>query len=475
MLRNMRAFSLSRIMVALLALAPLQLPGALTQQAIKPVPFVDRQVLQTLLTDPPDTQFCQQQLGVACYRPAQIQTAYNLAPLFRQGLNGDGRTIVIVDPFGSPTIEHDLQVFDQTFNLPDPPSLKIIQPAGAVPPFDPSAFGGDEVVWAAETTLDVEWAHVMAPRANILLVETPTDETEGIQGFPEIVAAENFVVDHNLGDVISQSFGATEQTFPGASSIRRLRSAFTNARQHHVTVLAASGDTGATNLQADQSCCYAFPVSSWPSSDPLVTSIGGTQLHLDASGNRLEPDSVWNDGCATSAAACLGAGGGGLSTVFHRPAFQDHVRGIVGDARGTPDVSLSAAKNGSVVFYFTFIRPTSPWHLSGGTSLSAPLFAGVVAIADQAAGHRLGWLNPSLYRLESGTIDITRGNNSFTFCSSDPSTCGTPAEVDKTVTGFAATQGYDLASGLGTIDAARFVAALAKDRGDDGRDDSSVD
>jgi subtilase family serine protease len=459
------------VLLATLALGLSSVAAPATTTSVAAHPFIDENVFGAALPTPPDTTQCEQLLGIACYRPAQIQHAYDLEPLLSERLDGAGRTIVIVNPFGSPTIEHDLHVFDQTFGLPDPPSLRIIQPVGAVPPFDPNGFGGDQLVWAEETSLDVEWAHVMAPGANILLVETPTDETEGVQGFPEIVAAENYVIDHNLGDVISQSFGATEQTFPNAPAIRRLRSAFVNARAHRVTVLAAAGDSGSTGPLADQSCCFKVRATTWPATDPLVTAVGGTQLHLDLQGNRLAPDNVWNDNCDTAPGSCLGATGGGTSTVFARPEFQDKVRSEVGRARGIPDLSLSAARNGAVVVHFTFIRPESPWHIAGGTSVASPLFAGVVAIADQLAGHRLGWLNPRLYRLQSGIVDVTRGDNSFTFCSSDPARCGTPTEVDTTVPGFEARPGYDLASGLGTIDASRFVRAIVDHDNEDQRSD----
>ncbi|HEY4024892.1 MAG TPA: S53 family peptidase, partial [Candidatus Dormibacteraeota bacterium] len=318
----------------------------------------------------------------------------------------------------------------------------------------------DRLGWAGETTLDVEWAHVIAPAANIVLVETPTSETEGVQGFPEIVKAENFVIDHGIGDVISQSFGATEPTFPNADAIRDLRGAFVNARRHHVSVLASSGDSGATDLLADGSCCFPFRVNSWPSSDPLVTSMGGTQLHLDGAGNRTAPDQVWNDG--------FGAGGGGVSSVFDRPAFQNEVRGVVGDRRGTPDISMSAAVDGAVITFSSYPNPRGPnptapnprFHLVGGTSEASPLFAGIVALADQAAGRRLGFLNQRLYEMggdnAAGIVDVTIGNNSLSV---------TPA---LTVVGFQAGPGFDLASGWGTIDAARFVPELARRGGDDG-------
>ena len=176
--------------------------------------------------------------------PAQIRAAYDLGPLLRDGIDGRGQTIVIVDPFGSPTIAHDLAVFDQWFGLPPPPSLRVIQPAGTVPPYRRN---GNRAGAAGETTLDVEWAHVIAPGAKILLVETPTAEIEGRTGFPQIVTAEEYVIRHHLGGVISQSFGATEATFRSPAAIRQLRGAYQLAARpaYRVTVLASTGDNGA--------------------------------------------------------------------------------------------------------------------------------------------------------------------------------------------------------------------------------------
>jgi subtilase family serine protease len=417
--------------------------GAAPAVAVKPLHIELSGI--PILTFPPTTSYCLQNFGIHCYQPPQLAKAYNFAPLRAAGIDGRGRTIVIVDSFGSPTIENDLHVFDQQFGLPDPPSLTILQPAGPVPPFDPT--NSDMAGWAEEATLDVEWAHVFAPGAAIILVETPVSETEGVQGFPEIVRAENYVIDHDLGDVISQSFGATEETFPSNRSIFELRSAFENAAAHKVTVLASSGDTGATNYELNFDL-YPMRVNSWPSSDPLVTSVGGTQLTLDDAGNRLAPDVVWNDGFA--------AGGGGVSAVFRRPEFQDRVRQIVGAHRGTPDISLSAACDGAVVYYYTFIPGREGYHLVCGTSESSPEFAGIVAMADQAAGRRLGRLGPALYELgKRSFVDITQGNNTFgPFVNSDGNTY--------TVVGYSAGPGYDLASGLGTLDAARFVRALVE-------------
>jgi subtilase family serine protease len=240
--------------------------------------------------------------------------------------------------------------------------------------------------------------------------------------------------------VLTQSFGATENTFPSTQSLLDLRSAYVNARNKGVTVLASSGDTGVTNYTLDGNALYPMPVNSWPSSDPLVTSVGGTQLHLDALGNRVAPDQVWNDG--------FGAGGGGLSQVFARPSFQNSVQSVVGGSRGTPDISMSAAVDGAAILYYTFDPSRAGWHLVGGTSEASPLFSGIVALTAQLAGHRLGDINAALYRLKgrssNGIVDVTVGNISF-----------------GGVAGPSAGSGYDLASGWGTVDAASFVPRLA--------------
>jgi subtilase family serine protease len=419
--------------------------------SVAPQPFHSDPIAGKFLSFPPTTSYCLTNLGLHCYQPAQLVKAYNLAPLHKLGIDGRGKTIVIVDAFGSPTIANDLHVFDTTFGLPDPPALTVRQDAGPVPAFDPT--NSDMAGWAEETTLDIEWSHVFAPGAKIVLEETPVSETEGVQGFPEIVKAENYVINHHIGDVISQSFGATEGTFPSKQSIPNLRSAFQNAAARGVTVLASSGDDGATDAQVNGDDLYTTPVNSWPSADPLVTSVGGTQLTLDDNGNRTAPDMVWNDLNTVGG----GAGGGGISSVFPRPAFQNGVRNVTGNHRGTPDISLSAAVDGAVVFYFSFLPNSVGYHLVGGTSEASPEFAGVVAMADQLAHRDLGNINSRLYTLGAlrvGTVDVTKGNNTFgPFTNSDGKTY--------TVQGYNAGKGYDLASGNGTIDATKFVPALA--------------
>jgi subtilase family serine protease len=417
-------------------------------------------------TQPPTEAQCVAAYTVPCYDPAQVQTAYNEPPLFNRGITGAGQTIVIVDSFGSPTIQSDLATFDAEFGLPAPPAFNIIQPAGAVPPYDPT--NGAMVGWAGETTLDVEWSHSIAPGANILLVETPVAETEGVAGFPEIVQAENYVINHHLGQVISQSFGATEQTFPSVGSLLRLRSAYINAYLHHVTVLAAAGDTGATGYSNTAgTLLYTFPAVDWPASDPLVTGVGGTQLSLNASGQRTAPDQVWNDTYNTSLnEAFYGdpgpnvlATGGGKSAVFSRPSYQNGVAFVTGGRRGVPDISMSAACSGLVVTYQGF-QPDPGWYVVCGTSEASPLFAGIVALTDQVAGHSVGFINPALYALKAfrapGLVPVTTGNNTVSF---------TQNGTLYTVQGYSASRGYSLVAGVGTVNAAWFVPELARAAG----------
>jgi len=228
-----------------------------------------------------------------------------------------------------------------------------------------------------------------------------------------------------------------------------------------VTVLGASGDEGAAGPTLVEGEYYPRQVNSWPSSDPLVTSVGGTQLHLNAAGERTAPDNVWNDANVGIDAA----GGGGPSHVFARPSYQALVRTGSGSHRATPDISMSAAVNGGVLVFTSYPStvPGEPapntFSLVGGTSESTPLFAGIVAIADQIAGHPLGKINPPLYRMDtkpnSGIVDVTAGNNSFTVLNE-------AEEPLFTIPGYEAHPGYDMASGLGTLDALQFTHALAE-------------
>jgi subtilase family serine protease len=319
----------------------------------------------------------------------------------------------------------------------------VIQPTGPVPPYRPTP---NRATAAAETTLDVEAAHVLAPGASLLVVETNKVELEGRTGFPEIVAAEKYVIRHHLGGVISQSFGATEQTFRSAAGLRSLRGSFLLAARpaYRVTVLAATGDTGAAGYTYSMAGVFPSPAVSWPASDPLVTAVGGTELNLSPAGRRRSQDVAWPQG------------GGGRSSVFARPDYQQGLPGVTAAHRVIPDISMdgSCASGMAAFGVGQSARPKPGWFVACGTSLSTPLLAGLVALASQQAGHSLGLINPALYRMaaahDRGIVDIRHGDNSY------------PLSGSPSVHGFTAGPGYDLTTGVGTVDAAYFVPELAR-------------
>ena len=391
-----------------------------------------------------------------------MQRAYDLPALFAQGNEGQGQTIAIVDSFGSPTIQQDLDMFDQAYGLPTP-KLTVIQPAGAVRRTTrptPTMIG-----WAGETNLDVEWAHAMAPKANILLVETPTSENEGTTGFPEIVTAEKYVVDHHLAAVISQSFSATEETFPSQAALLALRGAYQDAYANHVTVLAASGDSGAADADVGRPTLYPHPVTSWPDSDPLVTGVGGTKLKLDANGNHTSR--TWSGTTPTTPRPSSTSSATTVPTrwpavvgsrlMFDRPAYQDRCANVVGDQRGVPDISMSGACNGAVNVYQSFHGQPAGWYPTCGTSEATPLFAGIVALAAQRAGHPLGLINPALYFMS----ESARAGPGGRHVGQQHGVVHPGRQAPDRPGLQRAAPGYDLASGVGTVDAAKFVPELA--------------
>ena len=459
--RAVAAVSSSALLTGFVAGAAAEAPAAV--QSAAPVVMIQPDVvhLHGALKGPPSTAFCERNFKIACYTARQIRQAFNLGPLYAHGTTGKGQTIVIVDSYGSPTVAHDLAVFDKGSHLPAPPKLTIIQPAGKVARYREN---DNREGWAGETDLDVEYAHAIAPGAKILLVETPTAENEGSTGFPAIVKAEKYVVNHHLGGVISQSFSATEQSFANAGRLLRLRGAYTDAAQKGVSVLAASGDSGAADVEYNAVTYFLHPVTSWPDSDPLVTGIGGAQLHLNAAGRDVRRPTVWNDSfnkptlefITGSSEDTPLAGGGGKSVVFSRPSWQNGVASVVGTSRGVPDISMSGACNGGADMYQSFPGQPAGWYPTCGTSEATPEFAGIVALADQQAGRTLGVLNPYLYAMSRfrapGLVDIVSGNNTVSF---------KQAGAWHTVTGFTARAGYDLASGVGTVNAALFVPELA--------------
>src|SRR3984885_6286130 len=279
---------------------------------------------------PPTNAYCETNYGFECLSPSDIRTAYGLNSLLDSGVTGVGETIVIVDSYGSPTIEADLKQFDSDYGIPDPPSFKVLSPLGTVA-FDPSQ--PDQINWAFEATLDVEWAPAMAPKASIVLLTSPVDETEGVQGMPQFDDLINYALDHHLGDVISESWGATENTLftpAGEQVIRSFNDSYARAAAMGVTALASTGDAGVGNVETDGVTVYPFPTVNFPASSPLVGAVGGTSLFADTNGD-YQSETAWSDG------------GGGISQQFREPFYQAFlprsVQQELRGARGIPDVA----------------------------------------------------------------------------------------------------------------------------------------
>ncbi|WP_225847777.1 S53 family peptidase [Streptomyces sp. HPF1205] len=477
--------------LALAAAGTLSAPG-ITAAAPQVRPTVADFTQLTTSTTPPTQAQCAS-AGRRCFSPQAVRAAYNVGPLHSAGLDGRGQTIAIVDAYGSDTMAHDLHVFDQAFGVapmcgeegvtcaPGMPTFGELHlqgsPATKAPPSKSQGTGQeDKSAWALEVALDVETAHAMAPGANILLVTTPTAETLGVQGFPQMMAAEDYVVKHHLATVISQSFASAEEAFGSPQALENLRYAFQDAAASGVTVLGSSGDGGTANSQkqpvSQGGATIPYPTVQWPASDPLVTGVGGTYLctSAEATTARVTDSTSQPAACqAHSGQAEVGwtFAGGGYSHVFAKPGYQSGTLPAgstsIGTMRGVPDIALQASSATGALVYLSLppdgqsglkcgSTPCSTgWYDIGGTSLSCPQWAGLVAIADQINGGGLGLINPALYKLAADPAsyaadfhDVTTGNNA----------------ADPTVPGYPATPGWDPVTGLGTPNAANLVPAL---------------
>jgi subtilase family serine protease len=475
-------FSLGLIFALAAALKP---PGTASSQTGKTAAVFQPAVAEWQFLDssttPPSEAACFA-IGRRCFTPVAMQNSYNVGPLYAAGLTGRGKTIAVIDSFGSATIANDLNVFSTAFGLPHlcgeagvtctpgMPTFTILQVQGSPPPNPPPPNNGtgqeNHNLWAIEVSLDVEWAHAIAPEANIILVTTPTAEILGVQGFSQMMNAVQYVVDHHLADVISMSLGAGEGTFSSTASLLNLRHALIAAATNHITVLASSGDGGTSNplkVPTKTPNLIPYPSVEWPASDPLVTAVGGTYLCTDpvtgTSVDSTDPPAVCQNNPGVREVGWIDSGGG-YSILFPRPAFQNtlppgstFVGSSVGapgpnsNMRGVPDIAFQAsARTGPLVYD----GGEGGWFIVGGTSCSAPQWAGLIAIADQIAGHDIGYINPALYQLAAGPnyssyfFDVTIGNNQTT-----------------SIPGYSNSAGWDAVTGLGTPNAATLLPALA--------------
>jgi len=390
--------------------------------------------------------------GFPCYGPNDLAKIYD----FPANLDGTGQTIVIVDAYGRPTIQTDLANFDGYFGIAAPPSFTIINAAGT------GATGsGGLAGWQVETSLDVEYAHAMAPGAKIVLAVAATDNNYDLN------AAEALVFPQYPGAIVSQSFGDWETDATAGTSFADEHRIFMAAVRSGDTLLASTGDAGATWTQYTGTT--SPPIASYPASDPLVTAVGGTQGNpypggLEVSG-QYGGEETWNE------PQFDGATGGAASVLFRAPSWQRPVTGY--QTRTVPDVAYNAAIEGGVE---VIIGPYI--YLVGGTSCGSPQWAAIFALANQARESRgldvLGVANATLYKLAAHQSRPAQADGSSSRLFHDIVT-GNNA-LDSTV-GFAAGPGYDLATGWGSPDVANLVKALAhspSDRGQEANDPAPI-
>jgi subtilase family serine protease len=348
-----------------------------------------------------------------------LQAAYNTKPLYDQGIDGTGTTLATVVSYGDKDIKSYIDSYSKSHGLPAA-DVQIVEPAGKVPACGDPGTPADCSSWGGETDLDVAMFHTLAPKAKILVVATPTSETQGIDGFPDMMTAIDYLADHHSANVISMSLGTPEDDFDNSAQLHGLDAHFKKATDAGITVTASTGDDGSTGTKKDNTP-WGKKVVSFPAANSYVTAVGGTVLHLDSNNSRTSPDTVWP------------MSGGGVSHEYPAPDWQADVdQTTKATGRSLPDISLLG---------------------TSGTSQSSPLFAAVVALASQKAGKGLGFINPALYKIGAGAtanglVDVTSGSNA---------TDG--------VDGYEAAKGFDIVSGWGTLDAAKFVPALVQQIG----------
>jgi len=403
------------------------------------------------------------------YTPAQIKGAYGISSTY----NGSGQTVAIIDAYAAPTIAQDVNQWSVNRGLPEMQGNQLTQVVA------PGTYNHPErgqkqspQGWYGEETLDVESVHGMAPAANIVYVGAPNN-------FQDLDAALNHVVDKGLAQIVSNSYGFnTELLAPGF--IKPYEDTIIQGVVEGIGIYFSSGDN------SDESLVQGFTTTDWPASSPFVTAVGGTSLAVGASNNYLfetgwgSTTSSWTGSAwsPTAPGAWLYGAGGGVSRIFPEPSYQQGVvptsvfttQGRTG--RAVPDVSALADPNTGYIVGETQTFPDGSVKYDeyrlGGTSLACPIMAGIMALADQAAGHPHGFANPVFYSLAgssayrdivspASTVAVVRTN----FNNNVDASGGLSYRLrtmNQTLS-LQTTPGYDDVTGLGTP-AGAFLDAL---------------
>jgi hypothetical protein len=399
-------------------------------------------------------QYTSSASGANFMAPDDWATIYDLQPLYSAGLDGSGVTIAIAGQ--SDIALSDLEAFRSAAGLPAKDPVIVIPPGVT----DPGIHSGDE----GESDLDLEWSGGIARNANILFVTASPTAGNGVY---DSIA---YVVDNNAAPILSISYGLCEAD-ESTGLLTSQDAVFQQAAAQGITVLASSGDGGATTCDArlSESQATLGLAVSYPASSQYVTAVGGSELRSDlgsfwnatnnsygGSARSYIPERVWNDGFQS-------AGGGGASNVFPKPSWQTGPGVPADSARDLPDISFaaSASYNGYLVcgpgFCTNGFRNSSNYlNVFGGTSASAPSFAGLLAlIIQKGGGNRLGNINTNLYSLAqispNAFHDITVGNNQQV-CQTGTPNCPNGGSI-----GYVSGPGYDQATGWGSVDGYNFA------------------
>jgi len=404
--------------------------------------------------------------------PGDYAIIYNINPVYTGGINGAGTTIAIV---GRTNINvSDVTQFRSAFGLSNNnPQIVVNGP-------DPGDLGGSE---EAEAVLDTSWAGAIAPSATVkLVVSEDTNTTDGVD------LSEEYVIDNNLGDVMTESFGDCEANYTQAEG-NFYSSLAQQAAAEGITYTVAAGDSGAEGCDDPTETAATGPLSvNILSSTPYTVAVGGTEFNENGSNaywgstNSADgvsalsyiPEDVWNESCTDGQCTngntpALWAGGGGASTLFAKPSWQSGVTGIPNDGvRDVPDVSLSAAGHDAYLLCLDgSCTPNRRGRISfqgyGGTSAATPSFAGIMALVVQATRSRQGQADNVLYPLAaSETLSQCNASNTAASCIFNDVTAGNNAVPGESGYGTAgapyqAGTGYDLATGLGSVNVANLL------------------
>ncbi len=331
------------------------------------------------------------------YTPDQIKSAYGIS-----GYDGAGQTVAIIDAYASPTILQDVNQWSINRGLPtmNPSQLVQVVPPGVYrrpnnPAQDPSG-------WYGEETLDVEAVHGMAPAAKIVFVGAPN-------AYQDLDAAMNHVVDNHLAQIVTNSYGFPTELLP-RGYVKPFEDTLIQAAAEGIGVYFSSGDNG------DETSYLGFATPDWPPVSPWVTAVGGTSLAIDSTNNRVF-ETGWGTSeysCNTSTHICTRGGwiygsGGGVSQLFAEPWYQSDA-GLSFTGRAMPDVAALGDPNMGFLMGQTQTFPDGNYYDEyriGGTSLSSPIFAGIMALADQKAGYAHGFANPLFYENQGAFFDVT--------------------------------------------------------------------